>query len=380
MPQIKDKTTGRFSPMVLDENMLRQKHLVERKSSREIAKELGGDISYMTVHRALKEFGIFRRLRGEPFIDNERATIRRLYVEEQKSTPKVASELGIPLSRVDMVVKQFGARRTHQESSNIRWKKHYDEIDEPLIRKYVKEGKSTKVISKEMGVDAGSRLRELGVTRSITDANFMRYQGRIVEINDDEIRKMYIDQKLSLKGVARALGVSDWVILERLKGMGIDRRDFVEAGLLSWQRPDYIEKIVKGCNVKPNKRERHIDAIIQRVCPNEFAYNGGFERAFHIEGKRPDWVHMNGSKKLIENFGCFFHACQECGYNGMMFGRRTAEQVREADIKRLAIFTRNGFETLVIWGHDIDEEVIDKVRAFVFNGENANKEHITNEC
>jgi len=508
MPQTKDKTTGRFSPMVLDENMLRQKHLVERKSSREIAKDLGGDISSMTVYRVLKQLGIYQPIH-KAISQEERAKILKLYVEERKSTPEVATELGISTDRVNVVVKKAGVRRNHVESNAIRFENYYAESDDILIKKYIEERKSISEIESGMRGDVGSRLRKLGLARSVSDANFNRFQGRTVKIDEGEICRLYIDEKLSTEEIANMLGISAWVVWSRLKKNGVVLRNYVDAGVVAWQRPGYRNKIMKvlednrhcrslsedetalmikkyveegktvaqvseemhidaytklrklgllrtasealtlkcygrvinidenkiktmyvdskmpigaiakeigvspgpvhravnrlgivrskaeAANLgwqnpevmkkyweslrrKPNVEELHVDEVIQEHFPQEFEYNGGYELGIAIERKVPDWVHINGDKRLIEYNGCFFHSCEKCGYE-MMRNGRTAESIRQRDKRKLEVFSKHGFQTLVIWGHDADEEIIDKVRAFVSDGENVNKEYITNE-
>lgn len=122
-----------------------------------------------------------------------------------------------------------------------------------------------------------------------------------------------------------------------------------------WQDPEYIQKVMRGLNAKPNKQELLLDKIIQRVCPGEFGYNGNFELGVTIGGMIPDWVNINGQKKLIELFGEPWHR-DELGWKRTEFGKK-------------AIFSQLGYGTLIIWGSELTNEdaVVEKVRNFAQN-------------
>ncbi len=107
-----------------------------------------------------------------------------------------------------------------------------------------------------------------------------------------------------------------------------------------------------------NKEEAHLNEIIQGIFPEQFLYTSFFKR--QIGTFFPDWVHVE-KKKIIEFFGCFWHKCRECGFDGPL----------ENDTKRLDYYAANGYETLVIWGHELEkgaEYIVNKVGNFITNG------------
>jgi len=97
---------------------------------------------------------------------------------------------------------------------------------------------------------------------------------------------------------------------------------------------------------RPNKTEKKLIKIFQKNFPNEFKFVG--DGLFVIEGLNPDWVNCNGKKLIIELFGEPWHEKEE------------AE-------KRINIFAKYGFKTLIIWWKETRNKklLIEKVRNFI---------------
>jgi len=68
---------------------------------------------------------------------------------------------------------------------------------------------------------------------------------------------------------------------------------------------------------------------------------------FWVDGKNPDFVNVNGKNKLIELFGDYWH-------------RNDIPQ------KKINHFKKYGFDTLVIWEHELSEygAVVHKLMEF----------------
>jgi len=116
-----------------------------------------------------------------------------------------------------------------------------------------------------------------------------------------------------------------------------------------WKNPFYREKIVKAvlkkvC-VKPNKQEVLLGHILEDTIPMEYKYVGN--GSLILGGRCPDFMNINGKKKLIELYGDYWHQ-----------GEKTQE--------RIEYFRQFGFETLVIWEHELKdrEHLIEKVVTF----------------
>jgi len=121
----------------------------------------------------------------------------------------------------------------------------------------------------------------------------------------------------------------------------------------AWKDEECVAKIRKSSTQKPNKKERKLNEILQKLCPKEYKYVGGF--AFMIDGKNPDFINVGGQKKLIEFFGDYWHG-----------ERRTGKTNAEAERIRKAHYTKFGWKTLIIWEHELKnvEALEEKIRGF----------------
>jgi len=114
-----------------------------------------------------------------------------------------------------------------------------------------------------------------------------------------------------------------------------------------WQDPEYVRKQMKAYHVTPNKVEMELDKLLQQILSNEYKYVGSGE--FILAGKCPDFVNVNGQKKLIELYGDYWHQGE------------TGED-------RKALFRKYGYQTLIVWEHELEDIVSLKSKLLEFNG------------
>lgn len=112
-----------------------------------------------------------------------------------------------------------------------------------------------------------------------------------------------------------------------------------------WKDPIFAKRRATEFGIKPNKTEIAILNLLEKLYPNEWKYTGDF--SFIINGKCPDFTNVNGQKKLIELFGDYWHR----GENPQ---------------DRIDIFKPFGYETLVIWEHELKNKnkLIGKIQRF----------------
>lgn len=109
---------------------------------------------------------------------------------------------------------------------------------------------------------------------------------------------------------------------------------------------EYTRRRMGGCQMKPNRAERKLDAILQEICPDEFALNVK-ANIMVLGGKIPDFVNVNGRKKLIELYGDYWH-------------RNDNPQ------DRIDYLRQFGWETLIIWERELKDEAKLKQKLLAF--------------
>lgn len=117
--------------------------------------------------------------------------------------------------------------------------------------------------------------------------------------------------------------------------------------------PEYIAKQLKSRFVRPTKPEKEIDKLLQELFPNEWKYVGDGE--FILARKCPDFVNVNGQKKIIEMFGDYWHGEGKTGVPNEQHAQ-----------ERIDCFTPYGYQTLIIWEYELLNitEVINKIQEF----------------
>jgi len=118
-----------------------------------------------------------------------------------------------------------------------------------------------------------------------------------------------------------------------------------------WQEESYVERQKLARDMKPNKAELTLGDLLGRLFINEYRYVGDF--SFFLGGRCPDFMNVNGQKKLIELYGDYYHD-QEIFPDTM-----TPEE-------RISHFKDYGFNTLIVWEKELNDEpqLIEKLQAF----------------
>lgn len=124
--------------------------------------------------------------------------------------------------------------------------------------------------------------------------------------------------------------------------------------LFRWKNKVYRENTVvsmfRGMKLSPNKCEKLLNALLNKLLPNEYKFIGNGKLI--IDGLCPDFVNCNGQKKIIELFGDYWH------------NRVGAKQ---RDKRRIKIYDKYGYKTLIIWEHELKDKNNLKKKILVFN-------------
>lgn len=225
---------------------------------------------------------------------------------------------------------------------------------------------------------------------------------RRLVLPEEEMRRLYIDEKLSTIKIAKLYGVSQNTIVKRVKTHGIKLRTQSEAlkgntiarrfrdkiskakkgkhyspatefkkgfkapkiwrSLWSkimkkkWKDITYVNKVMHARNARPNKPETKLMKIFDT---NSFPFRYVGDGRVVIGGLCPDFIHSKGEKKIIELFGRIFHDPdvsfkKEIQWHRQYFGR-------------MAYYAQFGYDCLILWDDELQDEVsiVERIRGFI---------------
>ena len=125
---------------------------------------------------------------------------------------------------------------------------------------------------------------------------------------------------------------------------------------------DYRSKRCRSCNTKeqhrknmfnynkkPNKPEKALNKLLQDVLPREYKFVGNNE--IIIDTFNPDFININGQKKIIELYGDYWH---------------NLPKQRKLHKIRIKTYKKYGYKTLIIWEHKLKnlEKLKDRILKF----------------
>lgn len=205
--------------------------------------------------------------------------------------------------------------------------------------------------NKGLTKESDSRIASYGKKISVTKKNNPKYRVIILKnmeksrklfVSIEEIKKLYYDEKLSQKQIAKKYNVSQGTILLFMRKHGLQARPkhtvlpnhFNSENLRKGYKK--VSKALKGnTNWKfshkyPNSEEEKLIRFFNKWnLPFKYVGDGSFK----IDGKCPDFI--NEEKKLIIEF----------------FGELWHENLDEQT--KINFFKSNGWNCLVIWGKEI---------------------------
>jgi len=249
-------------------------------------------------------------------------------------------------------------------------------------------------------------MKKWGIPRRRTHQGFMIKKARQTKVKGltrFNLRKLYYEDKLSLRAIGKELGVEGMTVFYWMKRYNMPRRTKSESNAvrpipdsmkekISKKQKEYFSnpknrearsRIVKeefasgkrkvntkaankktremwadpeikeiwlgliGENTLPTIPEIRLFDLIELACLGEYKYTG--DGSFVIGGMKPDFTHCNGQQKVIEMYGDYWHQ----GENPQ---------------DRIDAFSEHGFDCLVIWQSELksqtEEQLVDRIKEF----------------
>lgn len=119
----------------------------------------------------------------------------------------------------------------------------------------------------------------------------------------------------------------------------------LKASRKKWRNPRFRERqiraILEGLSKgSPNKKELKLLNFLQEYgLPYRFVGDG----SVLFDGRNPDFINTDGQKKLIELYGDHWHRSEKRENGG------------DGGMARKAIFQKFGYQTLIIWEHELED-------------------------
>ena len=113
-----------------------------------------------------------------------------------------------------------------------------------------------------------------------------------------------------------------------------------------------LRKRMKSNNISPNKPERKLNKLLQELFHRQYKFVG--DGRVVIDGLCPDFININGQKKIIELYGDYWHSLPER---------------KKVDARRIKAYAKFGYKTLVVWEHELKDLDTLREKILIFNGE-----------
>lgn len=296
---------------ILTKEFLIKEYTINRKSSVQIAKEVG--CSSVTVGNYLRRNNIDTRIPNDANTVWSKILTKdflyKEYITNKKSSCQIAKKVGCNYETIrQYLIKYNIPRRTHSKALKGKFtgKKHWN---------------SGKFKDKNPNFKGGNTLKQ----------HYCKEKG--------------CDNKISY---------TNW-----LKG---NCRCKSCASIKDWQNPIFREKQIKAIfrnrNLSPNKPETQLIQLLNKILFKTYKFVG--DGKLIIAGFCPDFVNKENNK-IIELFGCYWHKCPKC-----KFGKR---KMQPKDIGRLKEYKKANYKTLIIWEHELKNITKVKERILEFDCE-----------
>lgn len=306
-------------------------------------------------------------------INIQKEELFNLYHKKGLLIREIANKIGCSTSGLEQKMKLYGIEARPKDRSVIL-KCDYCGIEIYKTPHEIKESKKCFCSRKCFGrFYSGERHPHFGKTP------YNKGIYKKLPITKTELEKLYIEEKKSVSQIAEMFGSNFATIkrfLERcdipfekraakywlgkhrsqetIKGMRERRigtktsKETKEKMKNNWNNPEFVKKMMKIRNVKPNKYEKWLEIILDGFAPNIFKYNGDGSQNINIGGRIPDFVRVDGKKQVIEVFGHAFHS-------PIYFAHRKSHNLKWSKTYHgtKEHYKKYGYDCFIVWDTDL---------------------------
>lgn len=134
------------------------------------------------------------------------------------------------------------------------------------------------------------------------------------------------------------------------------RKKISESSKRNWKNPVYARKVVSALQAQPNNSEM---VLINIIDENRFPFRYVGDGKIVIDGKVPDFISTDRTKRVIEFFGRPWH---DPNHSDKI--KVKPNRTEEAKHK---FYESHGYDCLIIWDDELkdEEKIVDRINTFI---------------
>lgn len=253
-------------------------------------------------------------------------TYRGLAYKEMYTGKDYNFIMGVHKAQEKRKLHSFNIRKKHNDPhsrySQVNWESVAIKIGN------ANKGKKRSEIERE-------KLRKIQISRwrAISPEKYQKFCKKIKDLNSTP------EMRAKKRSIALKLAKNPEYI--KKVSAGVQR---------AMQNDSYWRNYAKGMNLKPNKPEQFLLSLLDANFPNEFGYNGDYRFNIRIDRLIPDFVHINGKKKIIDILGSHWHA-------------------KEEYFTRTERYKKCGYDSLILWEQELKyvDQLKERIKTFLYN-------------
>ena len=268
------------------------------------------------------------------------------YINNKKSLNQIAIKVGGSCNLIRNRLIKFKIKiRTVLESSKYIFKEKYKISKKELYNLYWNNNKSMLEISKIINCGHETIRRRLTKYNIKIKSNRESHIGKYIGKNCPNFKDGRCSKPNFCIDCGKKLSRHD---AERCRSCATKITNKKR-----WQDKNFREKMlnifIKSRQIKPNKPEKLLKKLFNKILPKEYKFVG--DGKVFLGNFCPDFININGQKKIIEHYGDYWH-------------NKPDAKIRNK--RRIKTYKKYGYKTLIIWEHELKDlnKVKEKVLEF----------------
>jgi len=283
--------------------------------------------------------------------------LKQKYFKENLTQKQIAELCNCSQYYIQQQMSKFDIKsRNYSEACKLK----LNISKEFLLKEYIKNNCSQQTIADKLNVSRITILNYLkryNIKRrkqTIKNGHSHNYTGKYVKNHCPDCGELKCWDSPRCKSCGQIKRNKDYPNSHPMKGKKLSKSHRQKIGIASkreWKknRKFRAEAIIKGLHKTPNKCEKKLNKFLNIYLNKEYKFVG--DGKVIIDGFNPDFININGQKKIIELYGDYWHNLS--GY-------------KERDKRRIKSYKKYGYKTLIIWEHELknNSKLIKKIKEF----------------